>query len=47
MDKQRLEEITGEFCDRYCKFQYICKDEEQLETVCEDCPMNKLVELFD
>lgn len=47
MDKERLEELTGEFCDRYCKYPYVCTDEETLDTVCEDCPMNRMVEFLD
>ena len=47
MDKEKLEKLTGEFCDQYCRFPYICQDEEALETVCENCPMNGLFELLD
>ena len=47
MDKQTLEELTGEFCDKYCKYPYICGTEDALDTVCEQCPMNRMVELLD
>lgn len=47
MNKEELEKVTGEFCDKYCRFPYICADEESLDTVCEGCPMNKLFELLD
>ena len=45
MDKQQLEEITGEFCDKYCKYPLVCTKQEQLDTVCEGCPMNELLDL--
>ena len=47
MTKQKLEEITGKFCDKYCRFPYICGNEKQLETVCDSCPMNELFDVLD
>lgn len=42
MNEQEYEKLVEKFCDSYCKFPYICKDEEQLETVCADCPIVKM-----
>lgn len=44
MNEQEYEKLVEPFCDSYCKFPYICKDEEQLETVCEACPIVKMAE---
>lgn len=42
-----VEKLSSEFCDRYCKYPYICKDEDALDEVCDGCPMNKLFEIYD
>lgn len=42
MNDQEYEKLVERFCNSYCKFPYICKDEEQLETVCESCPIVKM-----
>ena len=47
MDKKTLEKLTGVFCDRYCKYPYICRTQDKLDIVCEQCPMNRMVELLD
>ena len=46
MTEKELEELTGEFCDKYCKFPFVCTDEETLESACNVCPMNKLFDLL-
>lgn len=47
MDKQKLEQLTSEFCDKYCQYPNVCANEETLETVCDKCPMNEMFELLD
>ncbi len=47
MDTERLEKITDKFCNRYCKYPHIAKEQEQLDDICEDCPMNELFELLE
>lgn len=47
MNDQEYEKLIEPFCDSYCKFPYICKDEEQLETVCESCPIVRLAEKIE
>lgn len=44
MNEQEYEKLVEKFCDSYCKFPYICKDEEELETVCADCPIVKMAD---
>lgn len=44
MNNPEYEKLVERFCDGYCKFPYICKDEEQLETVCEACPIVKMAD---
>lgn len=44
---QLLDKISGEMCDKYCKFpdqaSKESKDEDYLyRTYCDKCPMNKL-----
>lgn len=39
-----FEKTVEQFCDRYCKYPYICADEEKLQEVCENCPICKLAE---
>ncbi len=47
MNEVDFERIAERFCDGYCKFPYICKEAEQLETVCEGCPITKLSDLIE
>ena len=47
MDKQRLEEITGQFCDRYCRFARQCTNQDALDKICDKYPMNQLFELLE
>ena len=44
MTEQEFEKTVEQFCDNYCKFPYICKDEEQLHAVCDCCPIVELAE---
>ena len=47
MDKQRLEEITEQFCDKYCLYAKHCTNQDRLDGICNECPMNELFELLD
>ena len=47
MDSERLEKITEKFCDKYCKYPYVIKKQDELDDICENCPMNELFELLD
>ena len=47
LDSERLEKITGEFCDRYCKYPCKTKNQDELDEICESCPMNELADLLD
>lgn len=39
-----LEEIKEQMCDEYCRFCRDVADESALMEICEECPMNRLVE---
>ena len=40
---QLLDKISGEMCDKYCKFPDQAKDEDELfKNHCDKCPMLKL-----
>jgi len=50
MTVQKLEEITGKLCDKYCIYAKIYSSEEEqdkLDDICKVCPMNGLFELLD
>lgn len=37
-----VDKIVEEMCDHYCKYPDM--DDEITETVCKDCPLNRLLE---
>lgn len=39
---EMLAELASEICDKYCRYPYEVKTEEDLYEICEDCPVNKL-----
>ena len=43
MSDEKYEKLCERFCDGYCKFPYICKTEEDLESKCESCPICEMV----
>lgn len=47
MNSEALEKITEKFCEKYCKFPQECKDQNELDDICDECPMNELTELLD
>ncbi len=47
MDSKKLEKITEKFCDKYCKYPCVMKDQDELDEICAKCPMNDLFELLD
>ena len=47
MNDQEYEKLVERFCDSYCKYPYSCKDEEELETVCVDCPIVKMADRIE
>ena len=42
----QIEELTGKFCDKYCKFASSAANQKQLDDICSKCPMNELFEVF-
>lgn len=47
VDEKRLEKLTEKFCDKYCKFAREIKNQDELDEICESCPMNELADLLD
>ena len=47
MNSEALEKINEKFCEKYCKFPQECKNQNELDIICEECPMNELAELLD
>lgn len=37
-----LEEIAAEICDDYCKYPHEVSEQEDLEKICEKCPLEKI-----
>ena len=37
-----VEEVRKEMCDDYCKYPHECKDEEELNERCNNCPMCRI-----
>ena len=44
---EKLAEALGGVCDRLCRWQASCADQEELERHCESCALGEIVELFD
>lgn len=44
--RQTIIYVSENFCDRYCKYPTIIATQYQLDSVCKDCPMNKLTDLL-
>ncbi len=42
--EDHLEEAAETVCDEYCKYPYVCPDQETLDRICGEC---KLKELFE
>lgn len=43
--EREAEKAIGVFCDGYCHWPFVCKDEGELEEHCDSCPVVKLVNL--
>lgn len=46
MTTQEFESLREKFCDNYCKYPYICETEEEIDGICDKCPLNELAEIF-
>lgn len=44
--EQTIIYVTENFCDKYCKYPAIIATQYQLDSVCKNCPMNKLTDLL-
>ena len=43
--EHRGEELAGEVCDHCCRYPAEA-DSDELKTICEACPVTRLIELF-
>lgn len=37
-----IEEVRAEICDKYCKYRDRELGDNEIEKLCENCPLNKL-----
>lgn len=37
-----IEEVSVKICDDYCKYPNMCRKEDDLLKICDECPLNKL-----
>ena len=44
---ENLDEVKAGICDDYCKYPEQIKDDEELMTICENCPLMRLQEAED
>ena len=42
-----FEKEVEQFCDNYCRYPLICRDQDKLEEKCEECPICKIVEVCE
>ena len=39
---QMLNDIMTKICDEYCKYPYEVSKQEELDKVCENCPLGRI-----
>lgn len=44
--KSNIEKCIEKICDDYCKFPCEIKDIENLEKICAECPLNKIIDIL-
>ena len=47
MSDVEFEALVEPFCDNYCRYPRICRDQDKLEEKCEECPICKIVEKLE
>ena len=47
MVEDKIAELTEKFCYNYCKYPGTCSNQDELDQVCDECPMNRVVEMLD
>lgn len=40
--KALVEEVQHEICDDYCKYPNQCRSQEEMHSICGNCPLEKL-----
>lgn len=41
--QRQAEEVAGEICDYYCKHPEVCASQEDLDAVCDGCPLATMI----
>ena len=44
--QRQAEEVAGEICDHYCKHPQTAAGQEELDRICDGCPLNRLLEMI-
>lgn len=44
--EHEAEGVLGQTCDRFCRYPYETKDQEDLNIICDHCPLNRLADLI-
>ena len=42
-----IEAMRELFCDNYCKYPLICKTQDEMDGICEECLLSKLAEMVN
>lgn len=40
--KETIEEVKTEICDKYCIHPFFVDDQEELDRICESCPLERI-----
>lgn len=43
MEKTK-EDLLSEFCDHYCRWPWVCMNQDRLDVHCDACPLPKLLD---
>ena len=44
---KKVELLAARMCDVYCRFPFICKSQDKLCGICEECPLNELIKIAE
>lgn len=42
-----LVDVREKMCDEYCKYPFVCPDQETLDNICKECELAKLFKALD
>ena len=41
--QEQAERLLGEICDHYCKYPEVCASQEDLDAICDGCPLATMI----